>query len=244
MLVEWSPKQIVLKALQELAWLQLAQEIGRVLDVGGFPIRQIRNVTLDLALKENHGLLALCTGHTHPLTYLRPAVVVLDLGGESYGTHEGRILLTILSQHQLPITATEVLWAAHEEHFPSPRGCPLLLPLPSLLGQVAGEGAHGVPTSALLSSGAADAQLGPVEVSEGGDAELGGEPGGVQVQGWGGMLNHHPIQSTQPLGAAHVFGVIVLIIGDVKHVLAGLIAHLSSFRASLASTCAIATCFL
>lgn len=112
------------------------------------------------------------------------------------------------------------------------------------MDQVAGEGTDGVPASALLSSRAADAEFGPVEMSESGGAELGGEPRGMEVQGWGGMLNHHPIQSTQPLGAAHVLGVIVLIVGDIENVFAGLIAHLSSFRIGLGLTCTIALGFL
>ena len=49
------------------------------------------------------------------------------------------------------------------------------------------------------------------------------------------MLDHHPVQSPQALGTAHMLRIVVLIIGNVEHVFVSLEADLSGLGTSLAT---------
>ena len=51
--VSGGPKEVVLKALEELAGPELTQEVGGVLDVCGLPVQYFRCVTLHLPLHGN-----------------------------------------------------------------------------------------------------------------------------------------------------------------------------------------------
>ena len=61
-----------------------------------------------------------------------------------------------------------------------------------------------------------------MEVPQGAGAWLGGEPRRVQLQGWCGMLHNIAVKAAQALRDGDVFGVVVLIVGQVERVLLGL----------------------
>ena len=95
-----------------------------------FKILQLQHLKHPQRVQHQHGYNTVIGGdadgverrQTHPL------VVVLDLGCHADLHHEGRVLLAVLSQDELPVLPRQVLGRPHEEHVPAPRRLALLLP--------------------------------------------------------------------------------------------------------------------
>ena len=62
-------------------------------------------------------------------------------------------------------------------------------------------------------------QSGPVEVAEGVQGEVGGEPQGHQLQGRQGVLDHTGVKPREPLTAGHMTRVVEFIIRQIEGVL-------------------------
>lgn len=82
------------------------------------------------------------------------------------------------------------------------------------LSDVLSERGNGVEPSALLPRPKVDLELWAVEVPHGAHAQVRGEPRGVQVECWCGVLYHVAvIKSREPLAAGDMLWVVVLVIG-------------------------------